>query len=147
MPMKILLKIMVLSSLLLFLSCDKNNPEPNNEEINGLVIEISGLRNNNGVIQLELTDEAENVIKTVTAVIEEKKSTITFLDLSDGSYAFKYFHDENSNKTLDTNDGFPSEGYGFSNNASGTFGPPSIDKMIFEYNKPMKMACSITYLF
>lgn len=145
--MKILLKIMVLSSLLLFLSCDKNNPEPNGEDINGLVIEISGLRNNLGVIQFELTDEAENVVKTVTAAIDDKKSNITISDLSNGSYAFKYFHDENSNEILDTSMGIPGEGYGFSNNASGTFGPPSIEDMLFEYNKPMKMECSITYLF
>jgi uncharacterized protein (DUF2141 family) len=43
--------------------------------------------------------------------------------------------------------GIPQEGYGFSNNAAGTFGPLNIEVMIFEYSKPMKMECTITYLF
>lgn len=145
--MKIILTVIFLSSLLAFGSCEKDNTEPGNGAIEGLVIEISGLRNNEGVIQLELTDEAENVVKTVSAEIDNKKSSIILSDLSNGSYAFKYFHDENSNKTLDTNMGIPQEGYGFSNNASSTFGPPNIEAMIFEYNKPMKMECTITYLF
>jgi uncharacterized protein (DUF2141 family) len=130
-----------------FLSCEKNDPEPTDNEINGLEIEISGIRNNEGVIQLELTDENENVLQHITAEIDEGKSTISLSDLSYGTYAFKYFHDENSNEELDTNLGFPQEGYGFSNNAVGTFGPPVIEDMIFEYDKPLKMECTITYLF
>lgn len=144
--MKTLSILLIASSLSMFFSCKKNDPKPSDNGTNSLVIEISGLRNNEGVIQFELTDEDENVLQSITAEIDEKESTITLSDLSYGTYAFKYFHDENSNEELDTNFGIPQEGYGFSNNATGTFGPPSIEDMIFEYIEPMTMQCTITYL-
>jgi uncharacterized protein (DUF2141 family) len=41
-------------------------------------------------------------------------------------------HDSNSNQKLDTNwIGIPKEGYGFSNNAKATLGPPSFDQVKF----------------
>ena len=51
-----------------------------------------------------------------------------------GEYAIKLFHDENMDGELDSNFlGIPTEDHGFSNNASGTFGPADYDdaKLIF----------------
>ena len=49
-------------------------------------------------------------------------------DLSPGRYAVTAFHDENDNGDLDTNlVGMPTEGYGFSNDARATFGPPKFE--------------------
>lgn len=49
-------------------------------------------------------------------------------DLSPGRYAVTAFHDENDNGELDTNLlGIPTEGYGFGNDASATFGPPKFE--------------------
>ena len=49
-------------------------------------------------------------------------------DLSPGRYAVAAFHDANDNGELDTNLlGIPSEGYGFGNDASAAFGPPSFE--------------------
>jgi uncharacterized protein (DUF2141 family) len=46
------------------------------------------------------------------------------------------FHDENKDGELDTNIlGIPSEDYGFSNNVSSWFGPPSWEKSKFPFNK------------
>ena len=46
-----------------------------------------------------------------------------------GRYAVKAFHDENDNGELDTNlVGIPSEGYGFANDPSTTFGPPDFEE-------------------
>jgi uncharacterized protein (DUF2141 family) len=54
-------------------------------------------------------------------------------DIPTGKYAISVFHDENSNGKLDTGMfGIPKEGYGFSNNARGTFGPPSFVDSSFE---------------
>jgi uncharacterized protein (DUF2141 family) len=45
-----------------------------------------------------------------------------------GRYAVSFIHDENENKKLDTNFlGIPTEGFGFSRDAMGTFGPPGFD--------------------
>ena len=46
-----------------------------------------------------------------------------------GACAVKVFHDVNNNGKLDTNwMGIPTEPYGFSNDAMGTFGPPSFEQ-------------------
>lgn len=45
-----------------------------------------------------------------------------------GTYAVAVFHDENNNHHLDTNFlGLPTEGYGFSNNAAISLGPPKFE--------------------
>jgi uncharacterized protein (DUF2141 family) len=47
-----------------------------------------------------------------------------FAGLPAGRFAVAVFHDENDNGELDTNLlGLPKEGYGFSRNATGSFGP------------------------
>lgn len=52
--------------------------------------------------------------------------------LDAGIYAVKVFHDLNRNGKLDTNlIGIPTEPYAFSNNAAGTFGPPSFVEAAF----------------
>lgn len=140
--------IILVSALFSLSSCEKTeDPIITETEINGLVIEIKGLKSNEGVIQLELNDENENYLDGFTSEIVDNKSTITITNLSPGKYAFKYFHDKNSNEELDMKLGLPQEGYGFSNNAKGTFGPPKFEDMIFEYIEPVKMTCTITYIF
>ena len=49
-------------------------------------------------------------------------------DLPPGRYAINAFHDENGNGQLDSNIvGVPTEGYGFANDPTSTFGPPEFD--------------------
>jgi uncharacterized protein (DUF2141 family) len=113
-----------------------------------LTIEISGLRNSNGQILLELFDEKEISIKDMAKNIVDKKCIIVIHNLKPGKYAFQYFHDENKNEKIDLNWlGIPKEGYGYSNNASGMFGPPAFEKTIFNLNKSMVMKCKPTYIF
>ena len=40
----------------------------------------------------------------------------------------------------------PKEGYGFSNNAKGTFGPPAFEKTIFEINENTVLKCVTKYI-
>jgi uncharacterized protein (DUF2141 family) len=52
--------------------------------------------------------------------------------LATGTYAIKIFHDTDDDSVLDTNWlGIPTEPYGFSNDAMGTFGPPSFEQARF----------------
>jgi uncharacterized protein (DUF2141 family) len=112
-----------------------------------LTIEISGLENSNGQIQLVLMDENENVIREYSEAIVENKCSINIKDIEQGIYAFKYFHDENINKELDTSRiGIPKEGYGFSNNAKGIFGPPSFKDTVFDVTRDLKVKCKPIYL-
>ena len=112
-----------------------------------LTVEIEQLRNNNGKLLLELDNDKEEVIKGFSEQIVNNKCVIIIKDLSPGEYAFKYFHDENNDEKINTNFlGIPKEGYGFSNNAKGTFGPPSFDKMLFRFYKSDTVRCMPTYI-
>jgi uncharacterized protein (DUF2141 family) len=64
--------------------------------------------------------------------------------LPEGEYAVSLFVDENSNGKMDKNAiGIPTEAYGFSNDASGNFGPPSFEQAKFVVGKD-KAAITIT---
>lgn len=111
-----------------------------------LSIKISNLRNDNGQIHLYIFDQDENKIEEVHKKIENSECYIIIENLSSGEYAFKYFHDENNNDKLDCNwMKIPSEGYGFSNNARGNFGPPAFEQWVFEITENKKIVCIPTY--
>jgi uncharacterized protein (DUF2141 family) len=112
-----------------------------------LTIEVGPLRNNNGEVLLELNNEKGEKVGGYAASIVDKRCTIIVENLNSGKYAFRYFHDENKNKKLDTNlIGMPKEGFGFSNNAKGKFGPPSFRQMIFNVNQDNLIKCKPSYL-
>jgi uncharacterized protein (DUF2141 family) len=85
--------------------------------------EATFLKDNGRIAEarLPITDAKEGLLK------------IQF-NLQNGKiYAIAAYHDANGNEKLDENFfGIPKEGYGFSNNARGTFGPPSFEKAAFQ---------------
>jgi uncharacterized protein (DUF2141 family) len=98
-------------------------------------IRIEGLKSNSGTVKVALCNSLENYnnhkapFKGLNLPIKNNIAEIVISDLPIGYYAVKAFHDENNNNNLDTNIlGIPIEDYGFSNNASGIFGPPSWNK-------------------
>lgn len=53
--------------------------------------------------------------------------------LASGRYAARVFHDRNGNGELNSNLlGIPTEPWGFSNDAAGSFGPPKFDDAAFD---------------
>ncbi len=101
-------------------------------------ISITGLKSKNGKILIALYsnedgfNKPEKVFKEYYVDIVSIPLKITFNNLPSGTYAFALFHDENNNRVLDKNlIGIPKEGFAFSNNALGRFGPPSFDKAKF----------------
>lgn len=100
---------------------------------NKLEVTIRGMKSEKGSVLIALYDSEGSFMKKhiasrkVTAA--ERSLTIVFENLETGNYAVSTFHDENENEKLDSNFfGIPKELYGFSNNAKGSFGPPSFDK-------------------
>jgi uncharacterized protein (DUF2141 family) len=70
------------------------------------------------------------------SVIKDKKCVFFLKNLNPGKYAIRYFHDENLNSLMEMNMlGKPTEGYGFSNNVTGKFGPPPFEKWLFDLNE------------
>jgi uncharacterized protein (DUF2141 family) len=68
--------------------------------------------------------------------------TVVIQGAPDGPVALSAFHDVNGNGRLDRNPmGLPTEPYGFSNNASGNFGPPRFEQAVFtpEAGKPVRI--------
>jgi uncharacterized protein (DUF2141 family) len=56
------------------------------------------------------------------------RAVATFEDVPAGPFAVSAFHDEDLDRVLDTGlFGMPSEDYGFSRGARGTFGPPDFE--------------------
>jgi uncharacterized protein (DUF2141 family) len=105
-----------------------------------LEIEITDLRNDKGVVLLQLMDTLQQTVAEKMDSIRGGKCIITIGDLKAGKYACRYFHDENLSGKMETGRfGMPTEGYGFSNNASGMFGPLPFKKWIFEVNGDKKI--------
>ena len=108
-----------------------------------LTIVIKGFESDIGNCRFAL-DNTKEVYESEDSVwigkefpIINKEVTITIDSLKFGTYAIRVYQDKNKNKKLDTNIlGIPTENYGFSNNASGWFGPPSWDRAKFIFNKP-----------
>lgn len=108
-----------------------------------LVIHIQGFENSEGVAKVAVSNSQENYNNStpfkgfnLKIINNQAYKTIT---LPYGEYAIKVYHDENSNNELDTMMfGIPSEDYGFSNDATGKFGPPEYKDAVFILNSPEK---------
>jgi len=117
--------------------------------IGKLEVIITGFSNNVGDCWFAI-DNSRDVYEREDTVwigkilpIENNQVSVVIDSLSYGEYAVRVFHDENRNGKLDTNFlGIPSEDYGYSNDASGWFGPPSWEKAKFVFNQP-KMTINI----
>lgn len=112
-----------------------------------LTIEINQLTSNKGQVIMEFCNsKGEKISGIIQSVENNNKCIIIIKDLKPDSYSFKYFHDENMNKEMDTNFiGIPKEGFGFSNNAKAKFGAPDLVETIFEIKESSKLTCSPTY--
>ena len=124
--------------------------------VSSVSVTIDKLRNNKGQVLICLfkdgngypDDPAKAIRKGKATIIEGNKAVIDFMDLSTGNYAAVVLHDENSNSKMDKNwIGLPREGYGFSNNVMGAFGPPGFSKASFEYdgNKQVQISIRLRY--
>ena len=106
-----------------------------------LQITVNNFENIKGKLQVCLTDKKEDFLKQCeySAVVLVTNTTVSLeiANIKKGIYSISLFHDENNNGVLDTKGffGIPSEPYGFSNNPSTTFGPPSFEKCTFLINK------------
>jgi uncharacterized protein (DUF2141 family) len=124
----------IIFSLILILSCnlfaqDSTLIEPDSGT---LVVTLTEIPADKGQIRVALAHSQEEyekkgvAFRTASVSIKNSQAEVIFTELPYGDYAIKVFHDENEDGELDTNFlGIPSEAYGFSNNARGSFGPAS----------------------
>lgn len=98
-----------------------------------LEVVVSKVKSADGNIRVGIfKDEGSFLTKAAWGKVvkaEPGKVTVVFESLPAGTYGISAIHDENSNNELDKGMfGIPKEGYGFGNDAMGTFGPPSFEK-------------------
>ena len=104
-------------------------------------LSITNLRNSKGHVLVSVFNSEEGFPEKATAAVRTEKISITnkqattiFAGLPPGRYAIALLHDENDDMKMNTNFfGIPKEGYGFSNNVMGSFGPPSFSRASFEH--------------
>lgn len=140
--------IIQLSILLLAGSGLSFMPAPANSK---LAVSITNLSNNNGHVLVSLYNTAEGfpskpekAVQKKQVTVTNKQATVEFSSLPAGTYAVAVLHDENDDQKMNTNWlGIPKEGYGFSNNAMGTLGPPAFSKASFRLEKDEQKSISI----
>ena len=83
----------------------------------------------------------------IVAGIVKKVSKGVFkeeIKVPSGTYAIGLYIDANENEKMDTNFfGIPKEQFGFSNDAKGSFGPPSFESASFEVNQSKKIVINL----
>jgi len=118
-----------------------SKPNKSNKSIAIITVEIKGFNNNNGKVRIGLYNSEKNydsgkTFRARALKINDKTVECNFDNIPYGNYAIKFYHDENNNDKLDKNMfGMPKEEYGFSNNATGSFGPASYEDATFEVKK------------
>jgi uncharacterized protein (DUF2141 family) len=105
-----------------------------------LEVKVVGFQPGKGILRVCLFDSEDTFFNNAMACAikvtpsNEQSITLRFSKkVPAGKYAIAVYQDINKNGILDRNWlGIPSEPYGFSNNPSTLFGPPSFQKAAFE---------------
>jgi len=112
---------------------------------------VTGVRDTTGTIMVALFTSSETFLKKPAVGKKVKASKgeviVVFEGQPEGEYAGSIIHDTNRNGKLDTNFmGIPREGFGFSNDVMGTFGPPAFGKAKFKVTSSSAIRIKIRYL-
>ncbi|WP_113924415.1 DUF2141 domain-containing protein [Cognataquiflexum aquatile] len=127
--MKLLILFLTMSALFLV-----------NQNPTTLSLQVTRVKNDQGLVRVLLfkgeagfPDDEAKAFKSASVKIKDGKAVIDFGAVPEGTYALSVFHDSQNTGKLRTNSfGIPRDGYGFSNNSMGTFGPPSFEKAAFK---------------
>ncbi|MGA2409242.1 MAG: DUF2141 domain-containing protein [Candidatus Binataceae bacterium] len=117
-----------------------------NQQADGVItINVTGLRNNKGVVSCTLCSSPEGypgdckVQQTVKAAIAGDKAACVFPHKAPGTYAATIFHDEDNDGKFKRNlIGIPKEGFGFSNNYHPSVRAPTWDEGKFNFSGGQK---------
>jgi uncharacterized protein (DUF2141 family) len=106
-----------------------------------LSVSVEGVHNDSGSVRCGLYSSANGFrepgreMRGAVAPIKDGHATCMFTGVPAGTYAVAVFHAEHNETQMETGlFGKPKQGYGFSNNPSSMFGPPSFDSAAFTYS-------------
>ena len=111
-----------------------------NDGSNTLKVVIKNFENTEGKARVTYFDSSEDFLKTgkmqIVNITNKEEIIVTFENVPSATLAVSVVHDENANGELDTGVfGIPTEDYGFSNDAKGSFGPPSFEDCQFSIDQ------------
>jgi uncharacterized protein (DUF2141 family) len=114
--------------------------------VNDLQIQINNIPSAKGNIMIAVYNtadgfrEKDRTFKNMIVPAQKGTMEVTIPQLPSNNYAVAIYHDSNGNGKLDKNFfGVPTEYYGFSNDARGSFGPPSFGDCSFALNASKKI--------
>ncbi len=119
-----------------------------------LTVVVENFRNTKGAMMVALYNKEGSIpdehfkryFKMEKAEVINNKLTVTFYNLSKGSYAVSVLHDENKNGKVDKGMIFPKEGIGFSNYQSiNVTNRPSFKKASFELKQDEIIKIKVIY--
>jgi uncharacterized protein (DUF2141 family) len=117
-----------------------------------LAITISGLKNNEGMMQIGLYNERESFphvdeqYRVFYFDLKEFSGIYVIKDLPKGEYAVAIFHDRNSDRICNTNFlGIPKEGFGFSKNIKPRFSVPTFSDCQIDLKSNMSITIKLIY--
>ncbi len=110
-----------------------------------ITITFKNIKKAKGQILVALRDtKGEMLDGYIVPVTKTGSITYTIKDVKPGKYTIAAYHDINKDEELNTNFmGIPNEPYGFSNDARGTFGPPSFEDQTFTVGGDVKMSITL----
>jgi len=141
--------MLVVSIFLALVSFFAPNPDKGK-----VIVHITDIRSSDGVIAITIfkggegfPEDEKKAYKKLIVPISGGKAIAVFDDLPYGEYGVIYMHDENNNGKMDFNFiHIPKEGYGASNNAKASFGPPKYeDAKIILKQSTMQITVKTTY--
>ncbi|MCC7380870.1 MAG: DUF2141 domain-containing protein [Deltaproteobacteria bacterium] len=103
-------------------------------------VDVTGIPTVQGQLFVEVYDERtyfhyDRVLAERIVPVVQRSMKVLLTDVPPGRYIVAVSHDENSNRELDTSlFGAPTEAYGFSRDARGTFGPPDFVEGAFDFD-------------
>ena len=110
------------------------NPASEKTEKKSITVIVPNVTSDKGTVNFALYNQdtfMQKPLQALVSKVSDKKSKVVFKNVAPGEYAVICFHDANSNKTMDFDEGrMPLEDYGISNNPIG-FGPPQYDTAKF----------------
>jgi uncharacterized protein (DUF2141 family) len=103
-------------------------------------VEVKGIPEQRGKLYVELYDRTgyfhyERVLNERIVPVSGASMKVRLEHVPQGRYVVAVSQDANENRLLDTGFfGIPTEAYGFSRDARGTFGPPDFDEAAFDFD-------------
>jgi uncharacterized protein (DUF2141 family) len=132
-------KVLSLAWILAISAVATNYAQSRGSGTGTLLVLVSGFENTDGHLLIALYKNSGEFMgkyptKGAGMAVDGKDELAKFEKLPYGTYALVVLHDINNDSVLNKNFlGIPTEGYGFSNNAMGSFGPPSFQEASFVF--------------